>query len=40
LYNEGKKAVYRKIVGHNVETPILSSKLEGSAGAIGAALLN
>ena len=27
LYNEGKKAVYKKIVGHNVETPILSSKV-------------
>ena len=23
LYNEGKKAVYRKIVGHSVETPII-----------------
>ena len=40
LYNEGKEAVYRKIVGHNVETPIISNKLGDSSGVIGAALLN
>ena len=40
LYDEGKKEVHKKIVGHNTDTPILQNQLGDSSGVIGAALLN
>ena len=40
LYDEGKKEVHKKIVGHNADTPILQNQLGDSSGVIGAALLN
>ena len=40
LYDEGKKEVHKKIVGHNADTPIILNQLGDSSGVIGAALLN
>ena len=40
LYDEGKKAVHKKIVGHNTDTQIVPNQLGDSSGVIGAALLN
>jgi len=40
LYDEGKNAIHKKIVGHNTDTKILSNQLGDSSGVIGAALLN
>ena len=40
LYDEGKKAVYDKVLGNFTKTPILKNSLGDSAGVFGACLLN
>jgi len=39
LYDEGKNVVYSKIVGSDIDTPIIQNQLGDSAGVLGACLL-
>ena len=40
LYDEGKNAVYDRMLGHFTKTPMLKNSLGDSAGVFGACLLN
>ena len=40
LYDEGKNAIYDKVLGNFTKTPILKNSLGDSAGVFGACLLN